>query len=261
MQGVSSAELHMPGAASLAKTASIVARASGVSHPLIALIPSMSWRPMHKAAAFGAVDVGEVAVGVEAVGELVGQLGQLIGAVLTGQPGQLRFGLGAGLHIDEVRQPMKEAADHRDMPGPEIAVALRLRGRGQHRRQGFTVERPPFTQIGGLVNPTTGLGAADPQPVGQRRGQLATQLARISLGGELIDQCVLDRRLPAAKTLEPLQHPSRSGVVSTSNVKIQGAFVVSLERVENLDDLLTTTRTHVRIITAESDRFCSMKPK
>ena len=85
---------------------------------------------MHKAAAFGAVDVGEVAVGVEAVGELVGQLGQLIGPVLTGQPGQLRFGLGAGLHIDEVRQPMKEPADHRDMPRPQIAVALRGSGRG-----------------------------------------------------------------------------------------------------------------------------------
>ena len=155
MQGVSSAGLHMPGAASLAKTASMVARASGVSHPLIALIPSMSWRPMLKAAAFGAVDVGEVAVGVEAVGELVGQLGQLIGAVLTGQPGQLRFGFGAGLHIDEVRQPMKEAADHRDMPRPRDRRCVARRGRGQHRRQGFTVERPPLTQIGGLVDPPT----------------------------------------------------------------------------------------------------------
>ena len=37
-----------------------------------------------QAAAPGSVDVGEVAVGVEAVGELVGQLGQLIGAVLAG---------------------------------------------------------------------------------------------------------------------------------------------------------------------------------
>ena len=46
MQGSSSAGLHMPGAASLAKTASMVARASGVSQPLIGVMPSMSWRPM-----------------------------------------------------------------------------------------------------------------------------------------------------------------------------------------------------------------------
>ena len=38
-QGVSSAELHMPGAASLANTASNVARASGVRYPLIGAHP------------------------------------------------------------------------------------------------------------------------------------------------------------------------------------------------------------------------------
>ena len=80
-----------------------------------------------EAAAFGAVDVGEVAVGVEAVGELVGQLGQLVGAVLAGQAGQLRLGFVPGLDVDEVRQPVQEAADHRDMAGAEVAVALRLR--------------------------------------------------------------------------------------------------------------------------------------
>ncbi len=44
--GWSSAELHMPGAASLAKTASHVARASGVSQPLIGDMPSRSCLPM-----------------------------------------------------------------------------------------------------------------------------------------------------------------------------------------------------------------------
>ncbi len=83
-----------------------------------------------QAAAFGPVDVGEVAVGVEAVGEFVSQFGQLIGAVLTGQPGQLRFGVGAGLDVDEIREPVKEAADHRDMPGPELdRCAARRRSR------------------------------------------------------------------------------------------------------------------------------------
>ncbi len=44
--GVSSAELHIPGAASLANTGSNVARASGVKYPLIGDIPSMSCLPM-----------------------------------------------------------------------------------------------------------------------------------------------------------------------------------------------------------------------
>jgi hypothetical protein len=43
--GASSSGLAMPGAASLASTASRVARASGVSQPLSRDIPSMSWLP------------------------------------------------------------------------------------------------------------------------------------------------------------------------------------------------------------------------
>ena len=122
-----------------------------------------------EAAAAGAVVLGEVAVGVEAVGEFVGQLGQLIRAMLAGQAGQLGFGFGSGFDIDKIRQPMPEAADHRDMAGTQLPVALRLGGRGQHRLQRFTVQRPPLAQIGGLVDAPRGFGAADPQPVSQRR--------------------------------------------------------------------------------------------
>ena len=131
--------------------------------------------PDAQAAACGAVDVAEVAVGVEAVGQFVGQLGQLIGAVLAGQPGQLRLGLGAGLDVDEIRQPVHEAADHRDMTGAELTVALGGGGGGQHRRQRLTAERPPLTQILGLMHPPRGFGAGDPQPVRQRRRQPATR--------------------------------------------------------------------------------------
>ena len=55
------------------------------------------------AAALGAVVLGEVAVGVEAVGEGVGQLGQFVGAMLAGQSGQVGFGFVPGLDVDEVR--------------------------------------------------------------------------------------------------------------------------------------------------------------
>ena len=152
MHGSISSGLHIPGAASLAKTASRVARASGVeiaadrAHAVDVLFADGD------AAAAGAVGVGEVAVGVQAVGELVGQLGQFVGAVLAGQAGQLGFGLVPGLDVDEVGQPVEEAADHRDMAGTDVAVALRVGGRGQHRLQGFTVQRPPLAQIGGLVD-------------------------------------------------------------------------------------------------------------
>ena len=231
----------------------MVARAWGVSHPLIALMPSTSWLTQRQAAAFGAVDVGEVAVGVEAVGELVGQFRQLVGAVLTGQAGQLRFGCAAGLDVDEIRQAVKEAADHRDMAGTEVTVALGGRGGFQHRRQRLAVERAPLTQVGGLMHPPRGLGPADPQPVRQRRGQPATQLDRAGLFGELIDQWVLDGRLLTAKTLPPLQHPQPLRGGQHIEHQIQGAFVVGLEHIEDLDDLLTTTRTHVRILTIEAD--------
>ena len=69
------------------------------------------------------------------------------------------------------------------MAGTEVAVALRFGGRGHYRRQGFAVQRLPLAQVGGFVNAPRCLGAADPQPVGQRRRQLAAQLGRVGLLG------------------------------------------------------------------------------
>ena len=106
------------------------------------------------AAAAGSVDVGEVPVGVEAVGELVGQLCQLIGPVLAGQAGQLSLGFGSGLDVDEFGDSVPEAADDRDMAGTEVAIALCFGGRGQHGRQGLAVERPTLAQVGGFVDPS-----------------------------------------------------------------------------------------------------------
>ena len=129
-----------------------------------------------EAAPAGPVDVGEVAVGVEAVGEGVSQPAQFVGAVLTGQSGQLGFGFLAGLDIDEIGQSVHEAADDRDVAGADLAVALGLCGGRQQRCQGFTVEGGAFAEIGGFVDAPRGFGAGDPQPVGQRRGQFPAQL-------------------------------------------------------------------------------------
>ena len=144
------------------------------------------------------------------------------------------------------------------MAGTDVAIALCFGGRGQHRRQRLTVQRPPLTEVGGLMDAPRRLGAADPQPVSQRRGQLATQLGRIGLFGELVDQCVFDGGLPAAHLLPPLQYPQPLGRGEHVERQVQGALVIGLKRVENLDDLLPTTRTHVRIIATRSDTrsFC-----
>ena len=91
------------------------------------------------------------------------------------------------------------------MPAAELPVALPGRGGLQHRRQRFTVQRPPLAQIGGLMHPPRGLGPADPQPVGQHRGQLAAQHRRV-LTDQLIDQRMLDGGLLAAHLLECFQH-------------------------------------------------------
>ena len=207
------------------------------------------------------VVITEVAVRVEAVGEFVGQLGQLIRAVLGGQAGQLGFGFVPGFDIDKIRQPMPKAADHRDMTGTQLPVALRLGRRGQHRLQRFTVQRPPLAQIGGLVDAPGGVGAADPQPVGQHRGQLATQLGRVGLFGELIDQRVLDGRVPTTQLLPALQYPQPLGCGQHMKRQVQGAFVAGLERIEHLDNLFPTTRTHVRIVAKPADGNSPTNPR
>ncbi len=76
----------------------------------------------------------------------------------------------------------------------KLTVALRGGGGLQHRRQRFAVQCAALTQVGGLVHPPGRLGAADPQPIGQHRGQFAAQYRRLH-AGQLVDQRVLDRRL------------------------------------------------------------------
>ena len=101
--GLSSSGLHMPGAASLANTASTVARVSGVSQPrnfghAVGVLVAQ-----RDAASAGAVVVGVGAVGVEPIGQALGQLGELFGAKLRPVSGQLGFGVLAGREIHPAR--------------------------------------------------------------------------------------------------------------------------------------------------------------
>jgi hypothetical protein len=116
-------------------------------------------------ATMGAVVVGEVPVGVQTIGELVGQLAQLVGAVLRAQPSKLLLGLRARFHVDEVGQPMDEAADHRDMGRPEVSRPLCGCGCGQRRLERFAGQGHPLAEIFGLMNTPRRLGTSDPKPI------------------------------------------------------------------------------------------------
>ena len=129
------------GAASLASTASRVARASGVRYPVIGDMPSWPCLPMVMPRRRARSSSVKSPSGLQAVGEFVGQLGQLVGAMLAAQPGQLRLGLHPGFHVDEVGQPVPKTTDHRHVAGPDVAVALGGGGGRQHRRQRFAGDR------------------------------------------------------------------------------------------------------------------------
>ena len=147
------------------------------------------------------------------------------------------------------------------MAGAEIAVALCFGGRGHYRLQRFAVQRPPLTQIGGFVNAPGRLGAGDPQAVGQRRCQLAAQLGLVGLFAELVDHRMLDGRQPAADLFATLQDRQPLGGGQRVAPQVQGSLEAGLERVEHLDDLVTITRTHVRILAKPADRNSPTNPR
>ena len=139
------------------------------------------------------------------------------------------------------------------MAGTGDPIALRLGGGGHYRLQGLAVQRLTLAQIGGFVNPAGRFCAGDPQTVGQRWGQLAAQFDGISLFAELVDQRVLDGGQAAPNPFATFQQGQVFGRGQRVAPQIQGAFQVSPQRVDDLDDLFPTTRTHVRIVASGSD--------
>ncbi len=125
----------------------------------------------------------------------------------------------------------------------------------------FAVQRGPFAQIGGFVDAPGCFGAGDPQPVGQRGGQLAAQLGRVGLFAELVDQRVFDGGQPAAYLFAALQQGQPFGGGQRVAPQIQRALEAGLERVEDLDDLVPTTRTHVRILAKPADGNSPTNPR
>jgi hypothetical protein len=70
---------------------------------------------------------------------------------------------------------------------------------------------------------------------------------------DLVDQRVLDGRQLTPEGLAGLQQCEPLRGSQRVEGQIQGALEVSLERVEDFDDLFLAIRTHVRIITKRSD--------
>jgi hypothetical protein len=89
----------------------------------------------------GAIRIAEVAVGVEAIGEPVGELRDALGAKLGGSLGQMGFGGLARQHVDAARQPLQKAADHPYVGGPDAPGSLRFGGSAQQWRQWLAGQR------------------------------------------------------------------------------------------------------------------------
>ena len=167
----------------------------------------------------GAVVVGVVAVGVEAVHEALGQPGQLFGAVVGGQLGEVGFGVFAGQGVEEAGQVVGEAADHRDVFAAEPSGALGGGGGGQHGWQGFTGEPVPRAEVGGFADAAGGFGAADQRRVGDRMRQCAAKLCWGGLAGEMVDQPMFEGGQSAAYLFAVLQH--RKALLGVQRVDIR----------------------------------------
>jgi hypothetical protein len=81
--------------------------------------------------------------------------------VLVGaQRREVGLSLGAGVAVDPARQLVVEAADHRDMLTAQPSLPLGGGGGRQHRGQRFAGQRAAFTQLGGVMDASGGVGAA-----------------------------------------------------------------------------------------------------
>ena len=117
------------------------------------------------------VPVGELAVLIDQIGQLVGGLPQLLGFEPAGDFGQLRLGQLPSLVIDEARQPVEEPPNDLHMLDTDGPALLRSGGMRQHRLERLAAHRRARPQILGLMDAPMRLVLRDPQQRRQRRGQ------------------------------------------------------------------------------------------
>ena len=168
--------------------------------------------------------------------------------------GQVFFGFLAGLEIHPAGQPVQKPADDLHVGGPDAPGSLGFSGRGQQRRQAFAGQGPPPAEIGRLGHPPVGFAAGDVQPIRQRPGQPAAQLGFVGLLGELIDQRMMRRPASGGAPSPSVRASPTAPGGQRVERQLARAAHDSIERVEDLDDLLAATRKHVRMLQRPTDK-------
>ncbi|BCZ25064.1 hypothetical protein MTY59_49190 [Mycobacterium senriense] len=114
--------------------------------------------------------------GLRQSASVLAQPGQLFGSKPAAILGQPSLGLLAGRDVHPAGQLVIELADHRDLTGPQCAVALTGRGGGQGRWQRFAGQAVPRAQVPRLLDAPGCLGAADQRRLGDRMAHGAADL-------------------------------------------------------------------------------------
>lgn len=174
------------------------------------------------------VSVGVVAVLIDEREQAVGDLAEPVRIQIGGMTGQLALCAELGLEVHADRQLGEELAYLGDVFGPDDPLGLTA---GHVRHQGlqrFARQRDPRAKVGGLCHPPLRIGGADPQPRCQRPGQLGPEFLGGGLGGQAVDQPMLQHGRLARQVLPARQHGQ----------DVRGAQRVELDRRELVLDRL-----------------------
>ncbi len=144
-----------------------------------------------------AIGLGEFPVRVEPQRASVRHLFQLVGPQFRRLPGQKPFGLFHRIDRYGVGQVANEGLNHPHVLAIEQAIAPYLRRGRQLGRELLAGESQAGRKLFGFAQPAAGLGAADPQPVGDHLVDRAADVGGI-LFGEARDHVVTQHSLPAA---------------------------------------------------------------
>ena len=157
-----------------------------------------------------AVGVGELPVGIDPQRTLVRHLFELVGTQLHRLPGQKSFGLLHRIDGYGLRKIADECLNHPQVLTVEHAIPPGFGGGRQLRRQLLAGEGQARRELFDVAHPAAGLGAADPQPVGDHLVDRAAHVGRILLRHSR-DHVVTHRNLPPSSCLHSLQRAQPDG--------------------------------------------------
>lgn len=159
-------------------------------------------------------------------------------------PGQIGFGPLPGELIHPAGQLAAKPADDGDLTGSELSRALSGSGGGQHRCDGLAGQPVARSQVGGFLDAARGFSATDQGPIGQGVRQRAAKLLWAGLSGNVIDELMFGHWQAASRFLTALQQRQAFSGRQRAETQTTHTIERGIERVEDLDDLFPTTRTH-----------------